>query len=116
MAGLTFLRVVNNTELARQERETTDRALQERQNQSVILGLAGYLRECWDVAQMAKRLARAASLLHEFLSIPMKLLGVESKSPIVVSPHRLQHVRRASPLIKFEPPPIRITIVSSDRR
>jgi len=55
MAGLTFLRVVNNTELARQERETTDRALQERQNQSVILGLAGYLRECWDVAQMAKR-------------------------------------------------------------
>ena len=55
MAGLTFLRVVNNTELARQERETTDRALQERQNQSIILGLAGYLRECWDVAQMAKR-------------------------------------------------------------
>jgi hypothetical protein len=55
MAGLTFLRVVNNTELARQEREITDRALQERQNQSVILGLAGYLRECWDVAQMAKR-------------------------------------------------------------
>jgi len=55
MAGLTFLRVVNNTELARQERETTDRALQERQNQSVILGLASYLRECWDVAQMAKR-------------------------------------------------------------
>jgi len=55
MAGLTFLRVVNNTELARQERETTDRAIQERQNQSVILGLAGYLRECWDVAQMAKR-------------------------------------------------------------
>lgn len=55
MAGLTFLRVVNNTELARQERETSDRALQERQNQSVILGLAGYLRECWDVAQMAKR-------------------------------------------------------------
>jgi hypothetical protein len=55
MAGLTFLRVVNNTELARQEREITDRALQERQNQSVILGLAAYLRECWDVAQMAKR-------------------------------------------------------------
>ena len=55
MAGLTFLRVVNNTELARQERETTDRALQERQNQPVILGIAGYLRKCWDVAQMAKR-------------------------------------------------------------
>ena len=55
MAGLTFLRVVNSTELARQEREVTDRALQERQNQPVILGLASYLRECWDAAQMAKR-------------------------------------------------------------
>ena len=55
MAGLTFLRVVNNTELARQEREITDRAFQERQNQSVILGLAAYLRRCWDAAQMAKR-------------------------------------------------------------
>jgi hypothetical protein len=55
MAGLTFLRVVNNTELARQEREASDRALQERQNQPVILGLAGYLRECWDAAKIAKR-------------------------------------------------------------
>jgi hypothetical protein len=55
MAGLTFLRVVSNSELARQEREASDRALQERQNQPVIIGLAGYLRECWDVAQMAKR-------------------------------------------------------------
>ena len=55
MAGLTFLRVVNNTELARQDREASDRALQERQNQPVILGLAGYLRECWDAAQMAKK-------------------------------------------------------------
>lgn len=55
MAGLTFLRVVNNTELARQEREITDRAFQERQNQPVILGLAAYLRRCWDAAQMAKR-------------------------------------------------------------
>lgn len=55
MAGLTFLRVVNNTELARQEREVTDRAIQDRQNQPVILGLASYLRECWDAAQMAKR-------------------------------------------------------------
>jgi hypothetical protein len=55
MAGLTFLRVVSNSELARQEREVSDRALQERQNQPVILGLAGYLRRCWDVAQMAKK-------------------------------------------------------------
>lgn len=41
MAGLTFLRVVGNDELARQEKEAADRALQERQNQPVILGLTG---------------------------------------------------------------------------
>jgi hypothetical protein len=55
MAGLTFLRVVSNSEMLRQEKEISDRALQERQNQSVILGLSGYLRECWDVARLAKR-------------------------------------------------------------
>lgn len=55
MAGLTFLRVVGNDELARQEREDTDRALQARQNQPIILGLTAYLRQCWDVAEMAKR-------------------------------------------------------------
>lgn len=55
MAGLTFLRVVNNTDIAKQEQEATDRALQERQNQPVILGIVGYLRECWDAAQIAKR-------------------------------------------------------------
>ena len=55
MAGLTFLRVVNNTELARQEQAASQRALQERQNQPVILGLASYLRGCWDRAQIAKK-------------------------------------------------------------
>jgi len=55
VAGLTFLRVVGNDELVRQEKEATDRALQERQNQPLILGLTGYLRQCWDVAEMAKR-------------------------------------------------------------
>jgi hypothetical protein len=55
MVGLTFLRVVGNDEITRQEKEATDRALQERQNQAVILGLTGYLRQCWDVAEMAKR-------------------------------------------------------------
>jgi len=55
MAGLTFLRVVGNDELARQEQEASDRALADRQNQPVILGLTGYLRECWDAAQMAKK-------------------------------------------------------------
>jgi hypothetical protein len=55
MAGLTFLRVVNNDTLVRQEQEASDRALAERQNQPVILGLASYLRQCWDVAQLAKK-------------------------------------------------------------
>jgi len=55
MAGLTFLRVVSNSDLDKQEKEATNRALQERQNQPVILGLAGYLRQCWDVARLAKR-------------------------------------------------------------
>jgi hypothetical protein len=55
MAGLSFLRVVSNADLAKQEKEVTDRALQERQNQPLILGLAGYLRQCWDVARLAKR-------------------------------------------------------------
>ena len=54
MAGLSFLRVVNNETLAREEQERTDRALQERQNDSLIVGLVAYLRECWDAARIAK--------------------------------------------------------------
>jgi len=55
MAGLTFLRVVPNNEIERQERAAIEAAVSERQNQPVILGLASYLRRCWDVAQMAKK-------------------------------------------------------------
>lgn len=55
MAGLTFLRVVNNEELAKQEQAAVNAALDSRQNQPVILGLVGYLRECWDAANMAKK-------------------------------------------------------------
>ena len=55
MAGLSFLRVVSNSALERQEREAEERALQERQQQPVILGLAAYLRQCWDAARIAKR-------------------------------------------------------------
>jgi hypothetical protein len=54
-AGLTFLRVVGNEQLAQQEKELADKALQERQNQPMILGLSAYLRECWDAARIAKR-------------------------------------------------------------
>lgn len=55
MAGLTMLRVVSNAELARQEKEAIDRALQERQSQPLMLGLTEHLRACWDVAQQAKK-------------------------------------------------------------
>ena len=55
MAGLTFLRVVDNTTLAKQEQEAASQALAARQNQPVILGLTAHLRACWDVAEMAKR-------------------------------------------------------------
>lgn len=55
MAGLTFLRVVDNATMMRQEQEAADKALAERQNQPMILGIAAYLRQCWDVAQQAKK-------------------------------------------------------------
>jgi hypothetical protein len=55
MAGLTILRVVGNDTLAREERERIDRELQARQNTPLILGLAAYLRRCWDAARIAKK-------------------------------------------------------------
>ncbi len=55
MAGLTFLRVVGNDELVRQEKEAIDQALQERQSQPMILGLTAYIRTCWDAARIAKK-------------------------------------------------------------
>jgi len=54
-AGLTFLRVVDNSTLAKQEKDAADKALAERQNQPLILGLTAYLRECWDAARIAKK-------------------------------------------------------------
>jgi hypothetical protein len=55
MAGLSFLRLVGNDELARQEQELAEQALQERQNQPMIIGLTAYLKECWEAARIAKR-------------------------------------------------------------
>lgn len=55
MAGLTLLRVVDNATMMREERELAEKALSERQNQPMILGLVSYLRSCWDVAQQAKK-------------------------------------------------------------
>lgn len=55
MPGLTLLRVVSNDQLAQQEKQRLQAELDARQNNPVILGLAAYLRTCWDAAQMAKR-------------------------------------------------------------
>ena len=55
MAGLTFLRVVSNDELVKQEQAAAAQALADRQNQPMIIGLSAYLRQCWDVAQQAKK-------------------------------------------------------------
>lgn len=54
MAGLTFLRVVGNDDLARQEREATEQALVERQNQPLMLGIVAHLKQCWEAAKRAK--------------------------------------------------------------
>ena len=54
MPGLTILRVVNNTDIARAERERMDAEVQARQSSDLILGLAAYMRECWDAARIAK--------------------------------------------------------------
>lgn len=55
MAGLSFLRVVNNESLAKQEKEAAEAALAQRQNQPTILGLSAYIKECWDAAKIAKK-------------------------------------------------------------
>jgi hypothetical protein len=55
MAGLTFLRVVSNAELSKQDEEAAAQALQERQNQPMVLGLSQHIRMCWDVAKIAKK-------------------------------------------------------------
>jgi len=55
MVGLALLRVVSNEQLNRAEQERMNKELQARQQDSVILGLASYLKECWDAARIAKQ-------------------------------------------------------------
>lgn len=55
MAGLTFLRVVSNAELDKQDEQAAAQALQERQSQPMVLGLSQHIRMCWDVAKIAKK-------------------------------------------------------------
>ena len=56
MAGLRMLRIVGNAELVSKEQaEAAARAeMEARQNEPYILGLASYIRECWEAAKQAK--------------------------------------------------------------
>lgn len=55
MAGLNFLRVVDNASLVQQEQEQEERrALNERQADPLLLGLSAYLRSAFDAAKHAK--------------------------------------------------------------
>ncbi len=50
-----MLQVVDNATLVKREKEMRDKALAERQNDGVILGLTSHLRHCWDAARRAKK-------------------------------------------------------------
>jgi len=54
MAGLNFLRVVDNATLVKQEDEDAKRALIERQADPLMLGLSSYLRSAFEAAKRAK--------------------------------------------------------------
>ena len=49
------LQVISNEELVKQEKEAAEKAMEERQSEDVILGLASHMRECWDAARQAKK-------------------------------------------------------------
>jgi hypothetical protein len=53
MAGLSFLRVVDNQALVKQETDTR-RAMQERQSEPLMVGITAYLRSAFDAAKRAK--------------------------------------------------------------
>ena len=54
MAGLSFLRVVDNATMVEQERDEAKRAMEARQSNPVILGLSSYLRNAFEAAKRAK--------------------------------------------------------------
>jgi hypothetical protein len=54
MPGLTILRVVGNAEIEREERAELEAEVQATQNSEFILGLAAYIRTCWDAARISK--------------------------------------------------------------
>jgi hypothetical protein len=65
MAGLSILRVVSNSDLARAEQEQRDRELAARQTSEPMLGITAYLRQCWDAAKIAKKAHKENKTLRE---------------------------------------------------
>ena len=49
------LQVIGNKELVKKEKEQMQKEMEERQADSVILGLAAHLRLCWEAAKRAKK-------------------------------------------------------------
>jgi len=49
------LQVIGNEELVKKEKEVLEKEMEERQADSVILGLAAHLRLCWEAAKRAKK-------------------------------------------------------------
>tara|TARA_R100001530_G_scaffold94901_1_gene65900 strand:+ start:1301 stop:3358 length:2058 start_codon:yes stop_codon:yes gene_type:complete len=49
------LQIIGNEELVKKEKEQLEKEMEERQSEAVILGLASYMRECWDAARQAKK-------------------------------------------------------------
>ena len=50
-----MLQVIDNATLVKQEKELRDKALADRQADSVVLGITSYLRTCWDAAKRSKK-------------------------------------------------------------
>ena len=50
-----MLQVIDNATLVKREKEMRDKALAERQSDSVVLGITSHLRACWDAAKRAKK-------------------------------------------------------------
>ena len=54
MAGLSFLRVVDNAALVREEKQEAERAVRERQAEPLMQGISAYLRTSFEAAKRSK--------------------------------------------------------------
>ena len=63
------LQVISNEELVKKEKEAAEKAMEERQSEDVILGLASHMRECWDAARQAKKPIENIMIINELSNI-----------------------------------------------